>query len=69
LMLWRGYRNEMGDEFSRSLMLGALGALAGFSVSSLTNYNFGDSEVLMLLLLILSLVILKTRAGADARER
>jgi O-Antigen ligase/PDZ domain len=69
LMLWRGYRNETADEFSQSLMLGALGALAGFSVSSLTNYNFGDSEVLMLLLLILSLVILKTRVAADARER
>jgi O-antigen ligase/polysaccharide polymerase Wzy-like membrane protein len=69
LVLWRGYRIAIGDEFSQSLMLGALGALIGFSVSSLTNYNFGDSEVLMLLLLILSLVILKTRVGADAHER
>jgi O-Antigen ligase/PDZ domain len=69
LMIWRGYRNQIGDEFSQSLMLGALGAFIGFSISSLTNYNFGDSEILMLLLLILSLVILKTRVGADARER
>jgi len=61
LLVWRGYRNETGNEFKRSLMLGTLGAYAGFSVSSLTNYNFGDSEVLMLLLLILSLVILQTR--------
>jgi O-Antigen ligase/PDZ domain len=66
LTLWRGYRNKIGDELSQSLALGALGALAGFSASSLINYNFGDSEVLMLLLLILSLVILKTRVGADA---
>jgi O-Antigen ligase/PDZ domain len=69
LMVWRGYKNGMGDEFNQSLMLGGLGAFIGFSVSSLTNYNFGDSEVLMLLLLILSLVVLKTRVGTDARER
>ncbi|MBO0723815.1 MAG: O-antigen ligase family protein, partial [Blastocatellia bacterium] len=61
LLVWRSYRNEAGDEFNRSLMLGTMGAYAGFSVSSLTNYNFGDSEVVMLLLMILSLVILRTR--------
>jgi hypothetical protein len=62
LLVWRSYRNEMNAEFNRSLMLGTLGAFAGFSISSLTNYNFGDSEVLMMLLLLLSLVILQTRA-------
>jgi hypothetical protein len=62
LMVWRSYRNETNSEFNRSMMLGTLGAFAGFSISSLTNYNFGDSEILMMLLLILSLVILQTRA-------
>lgn len=61
ILLWRSYRNEIESELSRSLMLGSLGAFAGFSISSLTNYNFGDSEIVMLLLLILSLVILRTR--------
>jgi O-antigen ligase/polysaccharide polymerase Wzy-like membrane protein len=61
IMVWRSYRKEIGNEFIRSLTLGTLGAFAGFSVSSLTNYNFGDSEIVMLLLLILSLVVLQTR--------
>ncbi len=68
VMVWRGYKNQIGDEFNQSLMLGTLGALTGFSVSSLTNYNFGDSEVLMLLFSILSLVIVKIRVGADSKS-
>jgi len=29
-------------------LLGILGALTGFLISSLVNYNYGDSEVVML---------------------
>jgi hypothetical protein len=29
-------------------LLGALGALSGFLLSSLVNYNYGDAEVAML---------------------
>ncbi|MCI0666173.1 MAG: hypothetical protein L0220_34400, partial [Acidobacteria bacterium] len=39
---------------------GAFGALIGFSASSLTNYNFGDSEALMLLLFVIALVVVKS---------
>jgi O-antigen ligase len=54
----RSYRqaNEKGDVFDKSLTLGAFGAVTGFSLSSLTNYNFGDSEVLMMLLFIVGLL-------------
>ena len=30
------------------MLLGILGALTGFLISSLVNYNYGDSEVVML---------------------
>jgi len=51
---WRGYKRAKagGDVFNESLALGAFGAVTGFSLSSLTNYNFGDSEALMMLLFL-----------------
>ncbi len=55
---WRGYKQakDESDVFNESLMLGAFGAIIGFSLSSLTNYNFGDSEALMLLLCVVGLL-------------
>jgi uncharacterized membrane protein YbjE (DUF340 family) len=41
--------------FHSSLSLGAFGAILGFSLSSLTNYNFGDSEALTMLLFVVGL--------------
>ena len=54
---WRGAQaaREADAPFAESLRLGLFGALLGFSISSLTNYNFGDSEVLMQLLLLAGL--------------
>lgn len=43
------------DEETRWPILGSLAALTGFIVSGLTEYNFGDSEVLVLLLFIVSI--------------
>ena len=43
------------DEGTRWVTLGALAALTGFVVSGLTEYNFGDSEVLALLLFLVSI--------------
>ncbi len=48
--LWGSYKQQQNP-----LALGALAALLGFSISSLVNYNFGDSEVVMLLLFIVAL--------------
>jgi hypothetical protein len=46
-----------GDEFGEGLTLGAFAALTGFLVSSLVNYNFGDSEVLLMLLSLVSFTL------------
>jgi hypothetical protein len=40
---------ETDDALTHGLLLGATGALAGFFLSSLVNYNFGDSEVAIML--------------------
>lgn len=54
------YRSLLGlfrsvEESSRWVVLGSLAALTGFIVSGLTEYSFGDSEVLVLLLFLVSL--------------
>lgn len=40
-------RNQ-SDTYSYGILLGILGAITGFLTSSLVNYNYGDSEVVML---------------------
>jgi hypothetical protein len=40
---------EANDAATHGLLLGATGALVGFFLSSLVNYNFGDSEVALLI--------------------
>jgi len=62
-LAWRGYAQakETDDTLSASLALGAFGALIGFSASSITNYNFGDSEVLLLLLCVIGLTAAQSR--------
>jgi hypothetical protein len=52
--LWRSSRQN-------PLAFGVLAALLGFSLSSLVNYNFGDSEVVLLLLFLAALAIKKKR--------
>ncbi len=68
IMTWRGYKRarEGDDNFYEGLTLGAFGALIGFSISSLTNYNLGDSETLMMLLCLvgLSAVHLRSHFGS-----
>jgi O-antigen ligase/polysaccharide polymerase Wzy-like membrane protein/PDZ domain-containing protein len=39
---------DLSDTNSYGLLLGTLGALTGFLVSSLVNYNYGDAEVAMM---------------------
>ena len=40
--------SDLGDTNSFGILLGAFGALVGFLVSSLVNYNYGDAEVAMM---------------------
>jgi O-antigen ligase len=48
------------------LRLGVLGALAGFAVSGLFEWNFGDEELLYLLFIVTGLAW-SARGGASAR--
>ena len=51
--LLRRLRNSADD--ARWVTLGAVAALTGFVIAGLTEYNFGDSEVLVLFLFIVSI--------------
>ncbi len=50
---WR----DADDAATHGLLLGATGALAGFSASALVNYNFGDAEVTLLLWWLMGAVV------------
>jgi O-antigen ligase len=50
----------------RGLALGVIGALAGFLLSSLVNYNFGDSEVALLLWWMMGVVVVIDKANQPA---
>ena len=51
----RSRRRIFTAAHSRWAILSALGAMTGFCVAGFFEYNFGDSEVLLLLLFIVSL--------------
>lgn len=55
---------DRGHWIDRGVVLGALGGLCGFFLSGLVHYNWGDSEVVMILYLImgLTLVVQRTRS-------
>jgi O-antigen ligase len=48
---------------NRSLAAAALGAMAAMLAAGLTEYNFGDSEFLMLLLVMITLPFAANRDG------
>ena len=57
-MLWRlAHDRAVKDWIERGLVLGALGGLCGFFVSGLVHYNWGDSEVVMILYFIMGLTL------------
>jgi hypothetical protein len=55
---------DLSDTNSYGLLLGTLGALTGFLVSSLVNYNYGDAEVAMLFWFLIG-----TQMNADYDQR
>lgn len=62
ITVWRRLRSlhgaatSDGDRIGAGLAIGGIAALTGFSLSALTNYNFGDSESLMMLIAIIGAV-------------
>ena len=69
VMAWRGYKKSLsaGDNAGSGLMLGTVAALVGFSASSLVNYNFGDSEPLLMLLSVVALSLVAS-AGFEPQS-
>ena len=66
-MLWRVVRST-ADEFPRSFALGALGGLVGFFASGLVHYNWGDSEVVTVVYLIMGLSLVIARLTKSVRD-
>ncbi|HEY0006708.1 MAG TPA: O-antigen ligase family protein [Pyrinomonadaceae bacterium] len=61
-VLWRlAHEHEIGGWLERGIALGALGGLAGFFVSGLVHYNWGDSEVIMIFYFIMGLCLIIER--------
>jgi len=55
----------LGAWIDRGIVLGALGGLAGFFVSGLVHYNWGDSEVVMIFYFIMGLSLVVARMDCD----
>ncbi len=74
-MLWRLVRQRRDDArtmrdgwIERGTVLGALGGLAGFFTSGLVHYNFGDSEVVMILYFIMGLSLFIERRAEEEEK-
>jgi hypothetical protein len=51
-----------GDATAQGLSIGIVGAFAGFVVSSMVNYNFGDSEVVLLVWWMMGAAVVLNRS-------
>lgn len=61
-LLWRTqHRISKDDWIERGVALGALGGMVGFMLSGFVHYNWGDSEVVMILYLIMGLSLVVER--------
>jgi hypothetical protein len=67
LTAWRSYRKllETGQPLSAGIALGLFAALVGFNFSSLFNYNFGDSELVLLLWFLMGLMLVIERQSGQ----
>jgi O-antigen ligase len=69
-MLWRLRRRVRAENWiERGIILGALGGIAGFMLSGIVHYNWGDSEVVMILYLIMGLSLVVERMTSVALDR
>jgi hypothetical protein len=63
--LWRSMSNDTTlGWMERGIVMGALGGLIGFFTSGLVHYNWGDSEVIMILYMIMGLALAVRHAHA-----
>jgi O-antigen ligase len=67
---WRVFRRvSPADEEARALVLGSLAAVAAFLVAGLFEYNFGDTEVLLVALAVMALPFVVERDLFRAESR
>jgi hypothetical protein len=65
--LWRSLRlGSKLDWIDRGILLGALGGLIGFFTSGVVHYNWGDSEVVMVLYMLMGLALFVARRVSAA---
>ena len=62
---WRTYRRVREDWFRGSIALGALGVFVGFHVMGLTEWSFGDQEVVILFWITVALSLVAGRVSGD----
>jgi O-antigen ligase len=66
---WRIYRRVREDWFAGSFVLGAMAVFVGFQVNGLTEWSFGDQEVVILLWVTVGISLALGRlASADLTE-
>jgi hypothetical protein len=65
LMIARKERTiaDLSDTNSYGILLGTLGALTGFLISSLANYNYGDAEVAMMFWFLMGTALVEKYSG------
>lgn len=69
-ILWRLRRRVSSENWiERGIVLGALGGLIGFMLSGVVHYNWGDSEVVMILYLIMGLSLVVERQAREESAR
>ena len=57
---------DLGDTNHYGILLGTLGALTGFLMSSLVNYNYGDAEVAMLFWFLMGIALTTDYADSSS---
>jgi O-antigen ligase len=68
--LWRRIREGTNVPWmERGILLGALGGLVGFFVSGVVHYNWGDSEVVMVLYFVMGLTLALNRMLTSEVQR
>ncbi len=60
---------QLGVWIERGLVLGALGGTAGFFVSGIVHYNWGDSEVVMIFYFIMGLALALDRLTIEEQRK
>lgn len=59
---------ELEDGYFKGIAWGFLGSLTAFLIAGLTQYNFGDSEVVMLFYFLLAMVMVIPRIGKSNKS-